>query len=119
MVGYGDIGQACARLARAFKMKVVALRRNTQLSAAEQAEGVVVSMVCGEGREGRVGVVPAGCLRDGVVYAVVVAVPLPSPHTNALTKCFLLLCFGCIFHMCVCACANRVYCRTSCTPQLS
>lgn len=43
IVGYGDIGQACARLAKAFKMKVVALRRNTQLSAAEAAEGVVVS----------------------------------------------------------------------------
>jgi phosphoglycerate dehydrogenase-like enzyme len=44
VVGYGDIGQACARLARAFRMRVVALRRNTQLSAAEQAEGVVVSV---------------------------------------------------------------------------
>jgi hypothetical protein len=43
VVGYGDIGQACARLARAFKMDVVALRRNTTLTAAEQAEGVVVS----------------------------------------------------------------------------
>lgn len=49
IVGYGDIGQACARLAKAFKMKVVALRRNTQLSAAEAAEGVVVS---GWGRGG-------------------------------------------------------------------
>lgn len=45
IVGYGDIGQACARLAKAFKMNVVALRRNTQLTAAEQAEGVVVSVV--------------------------------------------------------------------------
>lgn len=45
IVGYGDIGQACARLAKAFKMKVVALRRNTQLSEAEKVEGVVVSGV--------------------------------------------------------------------------
>lgn len=43
VVGYGDIGQACARLARAFRMNVVALRRNTQLTEAEQAEGIVVS----------------------------------------------------------------------------
>lgn len=42
VVGYGDIGQACARLAKAFRMKVIALRRNTTLSAAEQAEGIVV-----------------------------------------------------------------------------
>jgi phosphoglycerate dehydrogenase-like enzyme len=45
IVGYGDIGQACARLAKAFKMHVVALRRNTQLTAAEQEAGVVVSAV--------------------------------------------------------------------------
>lgn len=42
VVGYGDIGQACARLARAFRMKVVALRRRTTLSAAEAQEGLVV-----------------------------------------------------------------------------
>jgi hypothetical protein len=45
IVGYGDIGQATARLAKAFKMHVVALRRNTQLTEAEQAEGVVVSAI--------------------------------------------------------------------------
>ncbi len=39
---YGDIGQACARLARAFRMKVVALRRRTQLTEAELAEGILV-----------------------------------------------------------------------------
>lgn len=41
IIGYGDIGQACGRLAKAFKMRVVALRRRTQLSAAEAAEGVL------------------------------------------------------------------------------
>lgn len=41
VVGYGDIGQACARLARAFKMRVVALRRRTQLSQEEREQGLV------------------------------------------------------------------------------
>ena len=31
IIGYGDIGQACGRLAKAFKMNIIALRRNTQL----------------------------------------------------------------------------------------
>ena len=48
---YGDIGQACARLAKAFRMRVVALRRRTELSAEEQAAGIVVSAgVCFEDR---------------------------------------------------------------------
>lgn len=32
MVGYGDIGQETANLARAFKMKILALRRRKELS---------------------------------------------------------------------------------------
>ncbi|KAF8058054.1 ddh [Scenedesmus sp. PABB004] len=44
VVGYGDIGRATAVLAKAFRMRVVALRRNTTLSAEEQAEGVVERM---------------------------------------------------------------------------
>ena len=32
MVGYGDIGQEAANLARAFKMKIIALRRRKELS---------------------------------------------------------------------------------------
>eukprot|EP00983_Pelagomonas_calceolata_P082378 1155913-Pelagomonas_calceolata.AAC.1 len=40
---YGDIGQACARLARAFKMHVVGLRRRAELSEKEKQEGLVVS----------------------------------------------------------------------------
>ena len=32
VVGYGDIGQETANLARAFKMNIVALRRRTELS---------------------------------------------------------------------------------------
>jgi len=32
VVGYGDIGQETANLARAFKMKIVALRRRKELS---------------------------------------------------------------------------------------
>ena len=41
IVGYGAIGQATAQLARAYRMKVFALRRRTTLSAEEQAEGLV------------------------------------------------------------------------------
>jgi phosphoglycerate dehydrogenase-like enzyme len=41
VLGYGDIGQATARLARAFKMRVVAVRRRTDLSAAEKQEGML------------------------------------------------------------------------------
>eukprot|EP00197_Chlamydomonas_leiostraca_P013645 CAMPEP_0202860326 /NCGR_PEP_ID=MMETSP1391-20130828/2081_1 /ASSEMBLY_ACC=CAM_ASM_000867 /TAXON_ID=1034604 /ORGANISM="Chlamydomonas leiostraca, Strain SAG 11-49" /LENGTH=334 /DNA_ID=CAMNT_0049539481 /DNA_START=126 /DNA_END=1130 /DNA_ORIENTATION=- len=40
VIGFGDIGQACARLARAFKMKVVGLRRRTQLTPEEAAENI-------------------------------------------------------------------------------
>ena len=32
VVGYGDIGQEAANLARAFKMKIIALRRRKELS---------------------------------------------------------------------------------------
>uniref|UniRef100_A0A383VKK1 D-isomer specific 2-hydroxyacid dehydrogenase NAD-binding domain-containing protein n=1 Tax=Tetradesmus obliquus TaxID=3088 RepID=A0A383VKK1_TETOB len=39
VVGYGDIGRATAVLAKAFRMKVVALRRNTTLAEADK--GVV------------------------------------------------------------------------------
>ncbi|KAG2489804.1 hypothetical protein HYH03_011753 [Edaphochlamys debaryana] len=41
IIGYGDIGQACGRLAKAFRMRVIALRRRTELSAAEREAGVV------------------------------------------------------------------------------
>lgn len=41
VIGYGDIGQACARLARAYRMRVVALRRRPELTAAEVQEGVL------------------------------------------------------------------------------
>ncbi|KAF5840020.1 D-isomer specific 2-hydroxyacid dehydrogenase [Dunaliella salina] len=44
VVGYGDIGQACARLARAFKMHVVGLRRRAELSEEEKQEGLVDAM---------------------------------------------------------------------------
>ena len=39
---YGDIGRACAGLARAFRMRVLGLRRRVQLSAEEAAAGLVV-----------------------------------------------------------------------------
>jgi phosphoglycerate dehydrogenase-like enzyme len=32
IIGYGDIGRACARLAKAFNMEVIGLRRNPELS---------------------------------------------------------------------------------------
>ncbi|PNH07305.1 D-2-hydroxyacid dehydrogenase [Tetrabaena socialis] len=41
IIGYGDIGQACGRLAKAFRMRVVALRRRVELSEEERAAGVV------------------------------------------------------------------------------
>lgn len=42
VVGYGDIGQACARLGRAFGMHILALRRRTELSDQEQQSGLKV-----------------------------------------------------------------------------
>ena len=42
VVGYGDIGQAAARMARVFGMRILALRRRVELSAEEQAEGLQV-----------------------------------------------------------------------------
>ncbi len=43
VVGYGDIGQSAAKIARAFKMNIVALRRRDELSEQEEAEGLKVS----------------------------------------------------------------------------
>lgn len=43
VVGYGDIGQAAARIARAFGMRIVAMRRSEQLSDQEKREGLTVS----------------------------------------------------------------------------
>ena len=40
IVGYGDIGQACGRLARAYQMRVIALRRRIELSGDEQQSGL-------------------------------------------------------------------------------
>lgn len=36
IVGYGDIGRACAKLAKAYGMQVIGLRKNTQLSANDE-----------------------------------------------------------------------------------
>lgn len=44
IVGYGDIGRATAQLARAFRMRVVALRRRAELSEDEKAEGVLAGL---------------------------------------------------------------------------
>lgn len=40
VIGAGDIGMACARLAKAFGMRVIALRRKPQTDA-ERAEGML------------------------------------------------------------------------------
>ena len=40
VVGLGDIGKATARMAKAFRMKVVGCRRNTAIAPDE--EGLVV-----------------------------------------------------------------------------
>lgn len=42
VVGYGDIGQACARLGRAHGMSIIALRRRTEQSEQEQQQGLQV-----------------------------------------------------------------------------
>lgn len=51
ILGYGDIGAACARLARAFKMRVIALRRRAHMSDAEKDEGVLVGAIGEMGKE--------------------------------------------------------------------
>ena len=35
IIGYGNIGQACARLAKAFGMRVISLRRNVQYNSTD------------------------------------------------------------------------------------
>jgi lactate dehydrogenase-like 2-hydroxyacid dehydrogenase len=42
VIGYGDIGQAAARIARAFGMRIIALRRNSQLSQQETQDNLTV-----------------------------------------------------------------------------
>ena len=42
VVGYGDIGQAAARIARAFGMRIIALRRNPELSDQEKQDCLTV-----------------------------------------------------------------------------
>ena len=42
VVGYGDIGQSAARIARAFGMKIIAMRRNPELSDQEKQECLTV-----------------------------------------------------------------------------
>lgn len=44
VIGYGGIGQECARLGRASGMKILALRRRTDLSEQEQQEGLKVAL---------------------------------------------------------------------------
>ena len=41
IVGYGDIGRACAKLASVYGMKIIALRRNPKLSIADPFCSVV------------------------------------------------------------------------------
>lgn len=43
VVGYGDIGRACAKLAKAFGMKVIGLRRNPSLSEHDRLVDEVMS----------------------------------------------------------------------------
>ena len=48
IVGYGDIGRATAGIGRAFRMKVVALRRRVQLSDDERKEGLQVMILASQ-----------------------------------------------------------------------
>lgn len=43
VIGYGDIGQSCARMARVFGMRILALRRRTDLSESERESGLKVT----------------------------------------------------------------------------
>lgn len=45
VVGYGDIGQETANLARAFKMKIIALRRRKELSQHDKDLNLKVNFV--------------------------------------------------------------------------
>lgn len=45
IVGYGDIGRATAGIGRAFRMKIVALRRRVQLSDDERKQGLQVMVL--------------------------------------------------------------------------
>lgn len=45
IVGYGDIGRATAGIGRAFRMKIVALRRRVQLSDDERKQGLQVPLL--------------------------------------------------------------------------
>ena len=45
IIGYGDIGRACAKLAKAYGMNVTALRRNPQKSAAGSGDGELCDVV--------------------------------------------------------------------------
>ena len=42
VVGYGDIGQSTARIARVFGMRILAMRRRTELSESERDSGLKV-----------------------------------------------------------------------------
>jgi len=70
IVSYGSIGQACARLAKAFGMKVLAMRRRPELSASDP----LVDHVYGPGQ-----------LRDMITLSdfVVIASPI-TPETRGL-----------------------------------
>jgi phosphoglycerate dehydrogenase-like enzyme len=46
IVGYGNIGQACARLAKSFGMKVIGLRRNPSFSSSERLLDEVSILIC-------------------------------------------------------------------------
>lgn len=41
IIGYGDIGKACGRLAKAFQMQVVAYRRRPEMSEEDRSEAVL------------------------------------------------------------------------------
>lgn len=72
IIGYGDIGQAVGRLAKAFRMRVIALRRRTELSEEDKAAGVVEKLYSPD----QLPALMAEC--DYVVMA--------TPHTPATHK---------------------------------
>ncbi|KAK9842741.1 hypothetical protein WJX74_001639 [Apatococcus lobatus] len=70
IVGYGDIGRATASIGRAFRMKVVALRRRVQLSDDERKDGLQV--------------IPADHLNDLMSTSDYIVAALP--HTDGTDK---------------------------------
>lgn len=95
VVGYGDIGQAAARIARAFGMKIIALRRNPQLSEQEMQEHLTVSsaLACSASicpftpRQCKLGICLAACMQVPIPNTL--ADPTNLEAHKCITHCMI------------------------------